>query len=83
MRTLLSYAHAFVDHPATNLIVAAILIATSVAEAGESILEPLVAGEIGAHHGMLVFGLTQFLRTLPEVIEGLERLFHRPKTEAD
>ena len=83
MRTLLSHAHAFVDHPWTNLLVAAVLIATSIAEAGESMIEPLLTGDIGAHHGMLVFGVTQFLKTLPEIIEGLERVFHGAEPESD
>lgn len=83
MRTYLTAIHRVVDHPWTNLAVAAALIGTSLSEMGESVLEPIMSGDIQAHHGVFVFGIAQLLKSIPEIVDGLERGFHGPETDLD
>lgn len=67
-------------HPATNLVVALVLVATSLIEVWESAtgvtVEMAVAGmemKVGAYDGVLVYGLVHLLRAIAELVEGLER----------
>ena len=62
-----------IDHPVTNLIVALILIATSLAEGWETFFEDLVNFNAGVHHGVLLLGFFNLLRTIPELFEAAER----------
>ncbi|OQY00365.1 MAG: hypothetical protein B6I26_08350 [Desulfobacteraceae bacterium 4572_130] len=50
-----------------NLISGIILLITS---GYESFAEP----SIGAHHGILIFGIIQILRAIPEIVHGLKEL---------
>ncbi len=53
-----------------NLISGIILLITSGYEIFESFAEP----SIGAHHGILIFGIIQILRAIPEIVHGLKEL---------
>jgi hypothetical protein len=71
---------AVVHHPAVNLVVALILIATSMIEIWESLTsERLTMGfgamemEVGVQQGVLAYGLVNLLRAIPEFFEGVER----------
>ena len=61
------------EHPATQLTVAAILIVTSCVEGFDTLWNDLVGRNIGAHHGVFVFGAMSFLKTIPELLEGVDR----------
>lgn len=85
MRRLRAALH----HPWTNLAVAVILIATSLAEVWESIagapVEMAVGGSemrVGAFDGLLAYGLVHLLRAIAELVEDVERrdeaIRHRP-----
>ena len=62
------------SHPCTTLVTALILVATGIAEAWETIERDIVEVNVGAHHGVLVFGLVSLIGVVPDLIEGLERL---------
>lgn len=62
------------EHPLVNLLVALVLIATSLAEGWETLHRDLVALDAGVHHGVLVFGFVNLLRTIPEVYAAAERV---------
>jgi hypothetical protein len=71
---------AVLHHPTTNLVVALILVATSLAEVWESFtgfaVEMAVGGmemKIGAYDGVLAYGLVHLFRAIAELAEGLER----------
>ena len=61
------------EHPIANLVVAIILIVTSFAEGWETLREDVVKLDAGAHHGVLLFGFVNLLRTIPELFEAVER----------
>lgn len=76
MRRLCAALH----HPATNLVVALVLVVTSLIEVWESAtgltVEMAVGGmemKVGAYDGVLVYGLVHLLRAIAEMVEGLER----------
>jgi hypothetical protein len=76
MKTLLAALH----HPATNLVVALILVATSLIEVwesatGHSVKMALGAMEmkVGAYDGVLAYGLVHLLRAIAELVEDVER----------
>ena len=61
------------DHPYANLLVAVILIVTSLAEGWETLQDDLIHLDIAAHHGVLLFGVFSLLKVIPELVEALER----------
>ncbi|MGH7547579.1 MAG: hypothetical protein ACREMM_05330 [Gemmatimonadales bacterium] len=76
MRKLRAALH----HPTTNLVVALVLVVTSLAEVWESItgdtVEMALGGmemTVGAYDGLLVYGLVHLLRAIAELVEGVER----------
>ncbi|TNE88131.1 MAG: hypothetical protein EP330_15855 [Deltaproteobacteria bacterium] len=79
---LLVRLHRVVDHPVTNLIVAMSLILSAVGELAAEMLPPWLEG-IEAEHGVLVFGVSQTIKALPELSEGLKELFHGPEHDLD
>jgi len=60
---------AFIEHPVTNLFIAAVLIGTSLAEGWESFSGDLSEFDAGAHHGVLLFGVAMLLRGIIEATE--------------
>ena len=76
MNKLLAALH----HPATNLVVALILVATSLIEVWESAtghsVKMALGGmemKIGAYDGILAYGLVHLLRAIAELVEDVER----------
>lgn len=61
-----------VEHPLVNLVVALVLVATSLAEGWGTLREDMLQANVGAHHGLLVFGFVNLLRTLPELMDAAE-----------
>ncbi len=76
MRTLAR----FLENPWTNIGVALILIATSSVEVWEDFAHEDGSG-LGAHHGILVFGVVSLLKALPDALGGVERLVARHRAE--
>jgi len=71
---------AVLHHPATNLVVALILVATSLIEVWESAtghsVKMALGGmemKIGAYDGILAYGLVHLLRAIAELVEDVER----------
>ncbi|MCG8455422.1 MAG: hypothetical protein MI919_04005 [Holophagales bacterium] len=62
-------------HPLVDFVVSLLLIGASLAEGWETLLRDLQEFKAGVHHGVLLFGLVTFLRTLPEVWETAEHLW--------
>jgi hypothetical protein len=76
MKTLRTVLH----HPATNLVVALILVTTSLIEVWESatghgVTMTMGAMEmkVGAYDGVLAYGLVHLLRAIAELVEDVER----------
>jgi len=76
MNKLLAALH----HPATNLVVALILISTSLIEIWESAtggtVKMAVGGmemKVGAYDGVLAYGVVHLLRAIAELVEDVER----------
>lgn len=71
---------AVLHHPATNLVVALILISTSLIEIWESIsgetVEMGVGGmemKVGVYDGVLAYGLVHLARAIAELVGDVER----------
>lgn len=62
-----------VGHPLTQLGVALVLVVTSVIELSQTFVDDFYASRVRATHGLLVVGIWQLLRTLPDLVEGIER----------
>lgn len=63
----------FVEHPATNLIVGIVLFMTGFIEAYDTFYEDITEANLGAHHGMMLFGVMNILSSIPDIIEGLHK----------
>ena len=51
-----------------------ILVCTELMDVGETLWDDVAQMNLGAHHGVIVFGLLHILKTLPDIFEGLEYL---------
>jgi hypothetical protein len=60
----------FVEHPVTNLSVGLLLFSSGVVEAYGSLYTDFTQMNIGAHHGMMLFGVMNVLASIPDIIEG-------------
>jgi hypothetical protein len=67
----------FIEHPITNLIIAVILVGTSLAEGWESFSGDLSEFHIGAHHGVLLLGVAMLIRSVIEALESIIRAHER------
>src|SRR5262245_32772823 len=75
MRQSLQKLKAVVTHPWTQLLTGAALLASGVSGVYIDFVDAEHSFRLGAHHGVLVLGLTQVLGSLPELVDGLERTF--------
>ena len=71
---------AFIEHPAINLIIAMVLISTSLAEGWESFSSDISEIEVGAHHGVLLFGIAMLVRGIVEALESFVRANEKRKS---
>ena len=75
MNAIFGAMHRTVEHPGTNLTIALLLVVSAVSE---------VTGlyeELQSHHGVLVYGIAQGLKALPELFEGLRKIIHGHETD--
>jgi len=64
------------EHPATDLSVALIMIGTSLSESWQTLSTDLATLSLGARHGVLVFGFANLLRALPQLVDAAEHARH-------
>jgi hypothetical protein len=76
----MSKLRAVLHHPTTNLVVALILVGTSLIEAWESATGHAVRMavgtmemKVGAYDGVLAYGVVHLLRAIAELVEDVER----------
>ena len=72
-----------VSNPWLNLAVSLVLIISGTMEALDIKQHPGGYTEIGAHHGIILFGITQFFKVLPDLFEGVEYLEKAAEKESD
>ncbi len=60
----------FINSPYIKLLCGIILMVTS----GKEVLDSFGDGTIGAHHGVLVFGFVQVLKSIPDFHESIGEL---------
>jgi hypothetical protein len=72
----------FANHPVTALSNASILIATGASEAWGEIGRGLADVEVGAHYGLLFFGVFSLLKVVPEIMDQFERMGEKNPTDA-
>ena len=67
-------------NPYLNVVVGFLLLATGLAEAGETLFEDMANLDVGAHHGVMIFGLIHAFKSLPAIVLGIELAHeHREK----
>ena len=65
MNTLRAVLH----HPFTSIVIAAILVVTSLFEGWDSFIDELQGVDVGVHHGVLIYGMVALLKAIVEAIE--------------
>jgi hypothetical protein len=63
-----------VEHPLVNLVVAIILFSTGLVEGWDSLQEDLRALDLKAHHGVMGYGFFSMLKSIPDIVLGLEKM---------
>ncbi len=67
----------FVEHPFVNLVVAVILFGSGLIEGWDSLQEELTALDVKARHGVMLYGLFSALKSIPDIVLGLEKMYDR------
>ncbi|MBF0445638.1 MAG: hypothetical protein HQL68_08600 [Magnetococcales bacterium] len=62
---------AFSNNRYLKLVVGCVLFFTGLNEAGETIWDDITSMNVGAHHGIMVFGIFQTLQSLPDIFSGV------------
>jgi hypothetical protein len=60
------------ESPTLNLLAGAILLVTGLLESFATMFEGLFGFQIGAHHGIAIFGFLQLLKAFPDTFKGLK-----------
>jgi len=68
---------AFVEHPYVNLVVALMLFTSGLVEGWDSLQDELAAMDLKAHHGVMLYGLFSALKSVPDIVLGLEKMSNR------
>lgn len=72
LRRLQLRLQTFLSQPLFNVAMGLVMVGSSLTE----VLQPWLAGELthdlGAEHGVVLFGLTHVLKSLPDLFEGAE-----------
>ncbi|MGE3976999.1 MAG: hypothetical protein AB7F94_05365 [Nitrospira sp.] len=66
-----------VEQPYVNLAVAIILFVTGLTEGWDSFQEDMAGFHLRAHHGVMIYGFFNMLKSLPDIFEGLDKMNHR------
>lgn len=64
----------FVESPYLNMIVGLIVLFSGLSEAWGTLYKDIFGGNFGAHHGVVVFGFFQILKSLPHILDGIKQL---------
>jgi hypothetical protein len=62
----------FAEHPVLNLLVGLILLGIGLYESWSVFSAEMQHFNLGAYHGMMVLGLVQILKAIPELVEGMK-----------
>lgn len=65
--------HAILDSPWAHLVVAIMMVLSGIAEVIDGIGD-VTKTNVGAHHGIILFGATEILKALLRIYEGLEKV---------
>lgn len=77
MNRFLKVLEKFVKSPFVNMAIGFVLLITGLMEAWDTLQEDLVHLHFKAHHGMIIFGFFNILKSVPDIFEGLEKHFHK------
>lgn len=73
MNKFLERVGKFAKNPYLQMFVAVVLIVSSAREGWGTVVEDASSGRLRASHGTLLLGIVHLMRTLPDVVEGVER----------
>jgi len=62
------------ENPILNFVAGMILLVTGLAEVGETLVDDVATLNVGAHHGVIVFGLVHAFKSLPPILVGMTLL---------
>ena len=74
---MLKKLRAMLEHPWMNFTVATILIGTGLSEGWDSMTDNLQNLTLKSHHGVIVFGFVNMLKSIPDILMGLEKAVER------
>jgi len=77
---MMHYLKAFVEHPYVNLAVAMLLFASGLVEGWDSLQDEIASLNIKAHHGVMLYGLFSAMKSVPDIVLGLEKMSDRTAT---
>ena len=65
-----------VENPYLNAGVGLVLFLTGIIEAGDALFDDVAKLNVGAHHGVIVFGVVHMFKSLPAILIGLALVAH-------
>ena len=72
----LSLLRRVAQNPLLNIAVGFILMVTSLLECLEPIMGNMFHSPVGVHHGAFLFGMVQFMKWLPDMVQGMQFIEH-------
>ena len=72
----LSLLRRVAENPFLNIAVGFILMVTSLLECLEPFFGNMFHSPIGVHHGAFLFGMVQFMKWLPNMVQGMQLIEH-------
>lgn len=75
MRRFFKKLRAVTEHPVTQLVTGLILLITGGAQIVSEFHDAEQSFRLGAHHGIVFYGLITALGSLPNIVDGIARFF--------
>lgn len=71
MHKILQKLEKLASNPYTEALVGIVLLVTGLAEAGDSVLEDIASGNVGARHGVILLGFVHVMKAIPSILGSL------------
>ena len=81
MHSFIQKMEKFAKNPHFDAVIGIVLLTTGIIEAGDTIFEDIVSGNVGAHHGIILLGFVHAFKAVPSILGGLALFAHAEERE--
>jgi|TARA_B100000315_G_scaffold127874_1_gene117586 hypothetical protein len=81
MHKFIQKVERFAKNPHLEAIIGIVILATGLVEAGDTLVEDITSGNVGAHHGMILLGFAHAFKAIPAILGGMAIFAHAEERE--